>query len=139
MADRPIRIGNGAGFWGDNLDAPIVDVADRLVSANAYLGARPIAEAIAGGARIVITGRVADASLTLGPAAARFGWRWDDWDTLAGASAAGHVIECGAQATGGLWHEWENIPEIAGVGYPIAEVVDDGSSVITKPDGTGGL
>lgn len=118
---------------------PIAAVADRLVSANVYLGARPIAEAIAGGASIVITGRVADASLTLGPASARFGWAWDDWDRLAGASAAGHVIECGAQATGGLWHAWDRLPDLAGVGYPIAEVADDGSSVITKPEGTGGL
>jgi hypothetical protein len=118
---------------------PIATVADRLVAANVYLGARPIAEAIAGGASIVVTGRVADASLTLGPAAARFGWAWDDWDRLAAASAAGHVIECGAQATGGLWYEWDEIPDLAGVGYPIAEVAADGSSVITKPEGTGGL
>ena len=118
---------------------PIATVADRLVSANVYLGARPIAEAISGGASIVITGRVADASLTLGPAAARFGWAWDDWDRLAAASAAGHVIECGAQATGGLWHEWDKLDDLAGVGYPIAEVAADGSSVITKPDGSGGL
>ncbi len=118
---------------------PIATVADRLVAANVYLGARPIAEAIAGGASIVITGRVADASLTLGPAAARFDWSWDDWDRLAGASAAGHVIECGAQATGGLWHEWESLPDLAAVGYPIAEVRRDGSSIITKPEGTGGL
>ena len=118
---------------------PIAKVADRLVSANVYLGARPIAEAIGEGASLVITGRVADASLTLGPAAARFGWAWDDWDRLAAASAAGHVIECGAQATGGLWHEWDKLTDLAGVGYPIAEVASDGSSIITKPDGTGGL
>ncbi len=118
---------------------PIATVADRLVSANVYLGARPIAEAISGGASLVITGRVADASLTLGPAAARFGWAWDDWDRLAAASAAGHVIECGAQATGGLWHEWATLPDLAGVGYPIAEVAADGSSVITKPEGSGGV
>lgn len=118
---------------------PIATVADRLVSANVYLGARPIAELMSGGAPVVITGRVADASLTLGPAAARFGWAWDDWDRLAAASAAGHVIECGAQATGGLWHDWASLPDLAGVGYPIAEVATDGSSIITKPEGTGGL
>ena len=72
--------------------------------------------------RFVLTGRVADASLTLGPAAAHFGWRWDDWDTLAGASVAGHLIECGAQATGGLWHGWNELPDLAGIGYPIAEI-----------------
>jgi hypothetical protein len=119
--------------------APIATVADRLVAANVYLGARPIADALAAGARIVITGRVADASLTLGPACARFGWAWDDWERLAGASVAGHLIECGAQATGGLWHRWEEIDDLTGIGYPIAELGEDGSSVITKVEGTGGL
>ncbi len=114
-------------------------VADRLQSANVYLGARPIADALDDGARIVLTGRVADAALTLGPAAAYHDWEWDDWDRLAGASAAGHLIECGAQVTGGLWHEWDRLPDLAGIGYPIAEVAADGSSVITKPAGTGGL
>ncbi|GAC1475870.1 MAG: hypothetical protein NVSMB9_29180 [Isosphaeraceae bacterium] len=118
---------------------PISGVLDRLVSANAYLGARSIAKGLCDGARIVLTGRVADASLTLGPASAHFGWGWDDWPRLAGASLAGHVIECGAQATGGLWHRWEEIPDLAGVGYPIAELRHDGSSVITKAEGTGGL
>ena len=118
---------------------PISDVIDRLISANVYLGAKPIAQGLAGGARLVVTGRVADASLTLGPAVAHHGWTWDDWPKLAGASAAGHVIECGAQATGGLWYDWEEIRDLTGIGYPIAEVADDGSSVITKPVGTGGL
>jgi hypothetical protein len=118
---------------------PIAEVADRLVCANAYLGAGPIVEALDQGARIVLTGRVADASLTLGPAVHQFGWSWDDWDRLAGASAAGHLIECGAQATGGLWHRWNAIDDLAAVGYPIAELASDGSSVITKPEGSGGL
>ena len=118
--------------------APISGVASRLVAANVYLGARPIAEALPSGCRFVITGRVADASLTLGPAAAHFGWRWDDWTKLAGASVAGHLIECGAQATGGLWHAWNELPDYAGIGYPIAELGADGSCVITKPAGTGG-
>ena len=117
----------------------ISTVADRLVAANVYFGARGIAQALAGGARIVLTGRVADASLTLGPAAAHFGWRWDDWNTLAGASAAGHLIECGAQATGGLWHRWDQVLDSAGIGYPIAEISPDGSCTIGKPPGTGGL
>lgn len=118
---------------------PISDVADRLVCANAYLGARPIADALNGGARIVLTGRVADASLTLGPACSAFGWSWDDRPRLAGGSVAGHLIECGAQATGGLWHLWDQINDLAGVGYPIAEIADDGQSILTKPEGTGGL
>jgi hypothetical protein len=118
---------------------PIDRVADRLVCANVYLGARPIAEALGQGARIVLTGRVADASLTVGPVVDRFGWAWDDWPRLAGASVAGHLIECGAQATGGLWEGWEDMPDPAGIGYPIAEVADDGSTVVTKAEGTGGV
>jgi Acyclic terpene utilisation family protein AtuA len=133
--------------WGrDGIDLghletgrPIAAVADRLVCANAYLGALPIAEALEEGSRVVITGRVADASLTLGPAVAAFGWDWEDFDRLAGASVAGHLIECGAQATGGLWHCWDEVPDLAGIGYPIAEVHADGSSSLTKPEGTGGL
>ncbi len=117
---------------------PITEVADRLVCANAYLGARPITEAIQGGAQVIVTGRVADASLTLGPAVAAFGWVWNDWPRLAGATVAGHLIECGAQVTGGLWHRWDELDDLAGVGYPVAEIAPDGSSVITKPDGSGG-
>ncbi len=117
----------------------ISTVSDRLVAANVYFGARGIVEGLAGGARVVLTGRVADASLTLGPAVAHHGWRWDDWNSLAGASAAGHLIECGAQATGGLWHRWEQLADPAGIGYPIAEIGADGSCAITKPSGTGGL
>jgi hypothetical protein len=130
-----------SGIALDHLETgqPLSAVADRLQSANVYLGARPIADALLAACRIVVTGRVADASLTLGPAAAHHGWTWSDWDILAGASAAGHLIECGAQVTGGMWHDWDKIPDLAGVGYPIAEVAGDGSSVITKPDGTGGL
>jgi hypothetical protein len=118
---------------------PISTVSDRLVAANVYFGARGIAEALTQGARIVLTGRVADASLTLGPAVWQFGWPWDDWNRLAGASAAGHLIECGAQATGGLWHRWDQLVDPAGIGYPIAAIEPDGSCSITKPPGTGGL
>jgi hypothetical protein len=123
-----------------NLDTgrPLQEVADRVVSANAYLGAQPIAEALAAGADIVITGRVADASLTVGPAVHEFGWRWDDWDRLSAASVAGHLIECGAQVTGGLWSEWERMPDPAGIGYPIAEMHANGEFGITKPPATGG-
>ena len=106
-------------------------------AANAYLGARPIADALAKGARIVITGRVADASLTVAPCMHEFGWSWDDWQKLAAASVAGHLIECGAQVTGGysvLWNKFD----LANVGYPIAEIDADGGTTITKPAGTGG-
>jgi hypothetical protein len=109
-----------------------------IVSANAYLGARPIAEALAAGGRIVITGRVADASLTVGPAMHEFGWHWYDWCKLAAASVAGHLIECGAQVTGGYSVDWGSY-DLVDVGYPIAEVSDDGTAVITKPPGTGGV
>jgi hypothetical protein len=139
LASIPKLCRDGIDLAHMETGAPISNVADRLVSANAYLGAAPIAEALTRGARIVVTGRVADASLTLGPAVAQFGWAWDDWTRLGGASAAGHIIECGAQATGGLWHDWSNLADVANIGYPIAELRADGTSVIMKPDGTGGL
>ena len=128
-----------AGCEFKNLDTgePLSALGQPVVSANAYLGARPIAEALGSGARIVITGRVADASLTVGPAVHEFGWQWDDWRRLAGASVAGHVIECGAQATGGFYPHWSEI-DLADVGYPIAELDDEGDSIITKPAGSGG-
>ncbi len=113
------------------------DVKKVIVSANAYLGARPIVDVLAGGARIVVTGRVADASLTVGPAMHEFGWQWDGWDRLAAASVAGHIIECGAQATGGYSVDWQQY-ELNDVGYPIVELSDDGGTVITKPAGSGG-
>src|SRR5262249_53302392 len=93
-----------AGQTLSHLDTgePLSKVRERVVSANAYLGSQPIVEALAQGASVVITGRVADASLTLAPAIHELGWKWDDWDRLAAGSVAGHVIECGAQATGGL-------------------------------------
>jgi hypothetical protein len=110
------------------------------LAANAYLGGWGIAECLAGGADIVVTGRVTDASLVVGPAAWRFGWQRDDWDALAGAVAAGHVIECGPQATGGNFAFFQQLPDLATpLGFPIAEVAADGSSVITKHPGTGGM
>ncbi len=114
------------------------ELADRFMSASVYLGGVPIARALSQGARVVITGRVADASLTLGPALHEFAWSRDDFDRLAGATVAGHVIECGAQATGGLWHHWDQLDDLAGIGYPIAEVLESGNSIITKSVGSGG-
>jgi hypothetical protein len=127
------------GCQFENLDTgePLDTVKYPPVSVNAYLGARPIVEALAGGARHVITGRVADASLTLGPALHELGWAWDDWRRLAAASVAGHVIECGAQATGGLYRHWQSL-DLTHVGYPIAEIEVDGKVTITKAPGTGG-
>jgi hypothetical protein len=151
LGDEPIGIVTGddlvgelprlqaAGCRFENLDTgePLDTTRLQVTSANAYLGAKPIAEALAGGARFVITGRVADASLTVGPAMHEFGWAWDNWNALAAASVAGHVIECGAQATGALYRHWEQL-DLAHVGYPIAELSADGSVTITKPAGSGG-
>jgi len=130
-----------AGHALTNLDTgePLSTIRDKVVSANAYLGAKPIADAFAGGARVVITGRVADASLTVGPAAYQFGWDFADLDKLASATVAGHLIECGAQATGGLWINADAGTGLADVGYPIAEMNADGSFILTKPPGTGGV
>ena len=114
------------------------DLRAEPLTANAYLGAWGIAEALALGADIVVTGRVADASLVVGPAAWHHGWSHDDWDQLAGAVAAGHVLECGAQATGGNFSFFTEIADLTHPGFPIAEVFEDGSSVITKHEGTGG-
>ncbi|URN03594.1 acyclic terpene utilization AtuA family protein [Actinomadura madurae] len=108
------------------------------LTANAYLGAWGIAECLRAGADVVVTGRVTDASLVVGPAAAHFGWARDDWDALAGATAAGHVLECGAQATGGNYAFFREIYNVKALGFPIAEIRADGSSVITKHEGTGG-
>jgi len=111
----------------------------HVLSANAYLGALPIARALAAGADIVVTGRVVDSALALGPLMHEFGWRESDYDLLAAGSLAGHIIECGCQATGGLFTDWESVPDWATIGYPIAECRADGTFRITKPAGTGGL
>ena len=110
-----------------------------LLSANAYLGARPIAAALAAGADVVLTGRCVDSALALGPLIHEFGWPADDFDRLAAGSLAGHLIECGAQATGGLFTDWQAVEGWADIGYPIVECAADGAFVLTKPPGTGGL
>jgi hypothetical protein len=113
---------------------------ERVASINAYLGAFPIAEALDAGADIVITGRVVDSACTLGACVHEFGWRAEDFDPLAGGSLAGHILECGPQATGGNFTDWELVAErCADIGYPIAEIAPDGTFVCTKPADTGGL
>jgi len=124
-----------------NMDTgePLSAVRDKIQSANAYLGAEPIVEALGKGARVVITGRATDTGLTLGPMIHEFGWAANDWDRLAAGTIAGHIIECGAQCSGGnCQYDWQSIPDLANVGFPIAEASADGTFVITKHEGTGG-
>jgi hypothetical protein len=125
-----------------NLDTgePLETVRDRVQSANVYLGAWPVVEALRQGATIVITGRVTDTGLTLAPMLHEFGWAEDDWDRLAAGTVAGHINECGAQCTGGnCLVDWERIPDMADPGYPIVEMDEDGTFTVTKHSGTGGL
>ncbi|MEE8061768.1 MAG: acyclic terpene utilization AtuA family protein [Gemmatimonadales bacterium] len=125
-----------------NLDTgrPLSDVRDQVVSANAYLGMQPMVEALAGGADVVITGRVTDTGLTLAPMFHEFGWDPDDWDKVAAGTVAGHILECGAQASGGnLLYGWQSVRGMANPGFPIAEASSDGSFVITKHPRTGGI
>ncbi|HZR85104.1 MAG TPA: acyclic terpene utilization AtuA family protein [Candidatus Binatia bacterium] len=130
-----------AGERLEHLDTrrPLAESGVTPVSANAYLGAWGIVAALDAGADVVVCPRVTDASLVVGPAAWHFGWKRDDWDRIAGAVVAGHVIECGPQATGGNYSFFEEVPGLEHPGYPIAEVHEDGSAVITKHPATGGL
>jgi len=124
-----------------NLDTgrPLKDVRDQVLSANAYLGAGPVVEALQRGAQVVITGRVTDTGLTLGPLMHAFGWTSDAWDQIAAGTVAGHIIECGAQCSGGnCLYDWKRIPDMANIGYPIVEARADGSFDIVKHPRTGG-
>ncbi|SPE36661.1 conserved hypothetical protein [Candidatus Sulfopaludibacter sp. SbA3] len=118
---------------------PIAPIRDRILSANTYIGAFPLAEALGTGADVVIAGRSTDTALTLAPMVHAFGWQDSDFDKLAAGTIAGHIIECGAQSTGGNCQvDWQNIPDMANIGYPIVEAEADGSFCVTKHAGTGG-
>jgi hypothetical protein len=118
---------------------PLAKVRDRVLSANAYIGSEPIVEGLEGGANIVITGRSTDTALTMAPLRHEFGWAAKGWDQLAAGIVAGHIIECGAQCSGGnCLYDWRSIPDLANVGYPLVEARTDGSFVVTKHPNTGG-
>lgn len=129
----------GEEFVNMDTGAPLAPLRDRITSANVYLGSFPLAEALAAGARIVITGRCTDPGLVLGPLIHEFGWGPGDHDRLAAGTVAGHIVECGAQCTGGNYTDWRKVPDLARVGYPVIEAAADGTFVVTKHEGTGGL
>lgn len=121
---------------GDSLDV----VREKVMSANVYFGAWPIVEALKQGAQIIITGRTTDTGLTLAPMIYEFGWKQDDWDRIAAGTVAGHILECGGQASGGNFSaDWRSVPDLAHIGFPIAEAFPNGEVIITKHENTGGL
>ncbi len=124
-----------------NMDTgePLSAIRDRVTSANVYLGAAPIVECLAKGAQIVVGGRLTDPSLVMAPLIHEFGWSLEDWDKLAAATVAGHIVECGAQCTGGNFSDWRKVSDLARVGYPIIDARPDGTFEVTKHAGTGGL
>jgi len=133
MLERGVRF--------DDIDSnrPLAEVRERVLSANVYLGAFPLAEALATGARIVVAGRVTDTALALGPMIYEFGWGGEEWDKLAAGVVAGHILECGAQATGGNFSkDWRGMPDLERVGFPLVEASPDGSFVVTKHPSLGG-
>ena len=129
----------GEAFANMDTGAALDTVRDTVSSANVYMGAFPIAEALDQGAHIVLTGRGTDPGLVLGPMIHEFGWKEDDFDLLSAGTIAGHMVECGAQCTGGNYTDWRRIPDMARIGYPIVEARADGTFAITKHEGTGGL
>jgi hypothetical protein len=133
-------IGRGHLLANMETGRPLTDIRDRVQSANAYLGMAPIVEALREGADVVVTGRVTDTGLTLGPIFHEFGWPAEDWDKVAAGTVAGHIIECGAQSSGGnLLKNWRSVKNLGNPGFPIVEASPDGSFVVTKHPGTGGV
>jgi hypothetical protein len=120
-------------------DEGLFDAERDIISANVYMPTQCMVEALDAGADIVLTGRCTDPGLTLAPLMHTFKWSWEDWDRLAAGTVAGHILECGAQATGGNFSRWWEVPDLWKVGYPIAEVGEDGAFIVTKPEGSGGM
>jgi hypothetical protein len=132
-------LAKGHAFANMDTGESLTIVRDRVLSANAYIGSEPIVEALAKGANVVVTGRSTDTALTMAPLRHEFGWGSTDWDRLAAGIVAGHIIECGAQCSGGnCLYDWRSIPDLANVGYPLVEVSADGTFVVTKHENTGG-
>ena len=132
-------LGNGIELANMESGKPLSEIREEIVSANVYFGAAAMAEALDLGADIVIAGRVTDTGLALAPMMHEFGWKTTDYDLLAAGTVAGHILECGAQSTGGNYTRWWDVPDYANIGYPIVEAYKDGSFVLTKHEGTGGL
>lgn len=139
LDDIDALVAEGAELKNMESGESVGDVREKVLSANVYLGAGPIVEALRQGAQIIITGRTTDTGLCLAPMIHEFGWSMDDWNKMAAGTIAGHIIECGAQSSGGNYMEdWRNVPDMANVGFPIIEASPSGEFVVTKHDGTGG-
>jgi hypothetical protein len=132
-------IGDGHLLKNMETGEEITTVKDRLLSANVYFGCKPVVEALKKGADIVITGRVTDTGLTLAPMVHEFGWSFDDYDKMSAGTIAGHIIECGAQVSGGNFTDWESVEDFVNIGFPIIEALPNGEFFVTKHEGTGGL
>lgn len=118
---------------------PLASIRDKVQSANVYLGAAPLVEALGKGANVVVGGRLTDTGLTLAPLVHEFGWSFEDWDKISAGTIAGHIIECGAQSSGGnCQYDWQSIPDMANIGFPIIEASPNGEFIVTKHEGTGG-
>ncbi|RMF62862.1 MAG: DUF1446 domain-containing protein [Calditrichaeota bacterium] len=139
LHDLPELMASGVEFSHLDTGEPLTAVKDKVLSANVYISSFPIVEALEQGAQVIITGRATDPGLVLAPMIYEFGWTREDWDRLAAGTVAGHIVECGAQATGGNFTRWWEVPDYANIGYPIVEAYADGTFYVTKHPNTGGL